>query len=797
MATRSLGQLTLDLVAKVGGFVQGMDKAERSSSKFRKSVEADFKAIRSSFLVVGTAFIGAMTLIGKNTIDAGKEQAQLAAALRSTGNAAGFTQAQLNKMGAELSDVTTLSTGDITKAQTALLTYSNIVGNNFVRAQKAAADMSVRLGMDLVQSAETVGKALDTPSKGMNSLSKQGFRFGEEQVKLAKHLEETGRIAEAQAIVLDALEESYKGSATAARNTFGGALEGVKNSLRDLLTGDEGSLDNARTAVEALNLALKDPTVKVAVSELISTTLSGTTKIVENIGFVADAVEGVKRVFELAGSSIALFALGVKADMLLLTKWIYDLPINAVNTLIDGLNLLPTINLDRIQFGKKSQELGAELKYTQEAIALGLKDMEDKFLSPLPSQRITHLREEAARANAELGKISDTASKSSGYTGDSVAFLEMMAKLKERLGLIGKVTDAEQLEYRVNNNLIKDITHAEGMRLVAVQKRIDTEQKAYDDKVKAAKDAADEIDRINKEAKNVARSLDTEEEQIQRSYEERRKTILSSTELTEREVTDLLTRLEKERRDKLEKMEKKKPLEAWIESAQKALENFEELSVNVINNFSSGVGNAFESMIFDSKNLNDAMYNMANGIARSFINAVGQMIGQWLALKAVMGIGSIFSAGASVTTSWAGGGPVANAATGGLVGGIGTSTSDSNPFMLSKGEFVVNAASTADNLPLLRAINEGKTFSHGSPKLDSAVAQTRQDDATKGITVHYENYGTSKSLEAQQISPDEIRLIARDEVMRQAPRVVAAEMKNPNSVVSKSITNNTNAKRMR
>ena len=38
MATKSLGVLTLDLVAKVGGFVQGMDKAERSSVKWRKQV---------------------------------------------------------------------------------------------------------------------------------------------------------------------------------------------------------------------------------------------------------------------------------------------------------------------------------------------------------------------------------------------------------------------------------------------------------------------------------------------------------------------------------------------------------------------------------------------------------------------------------------------------------------------------------------------------------------------------------------------------------------------------------------
>ncbi|STT56995.1 Uncharacterised protein [Klebsiella pneumoniae] len=35
MAGKSLGTLTIDLIARTGGFVQGMDKAERSSQKWR------------------------------------------------------------------------------------------------------------------------------------------------------------------------------------------------------------------------------------------------------------------------------------------------------------------------------------------------------------------------------------------------------------------------------------------------------------------------------------------------------------------------------------------------------------------------------------------------------------------------------------------------------------------------------------------------------------------------------------------------------------------------------------------
>ena len=46
-------------------------------------------------------------------------------------------------------------------------------------------------------------------------------------------------------------------------------------------------------------------------------------------------------------------------------------------------------------------------------------------------------------------------------------------------------------------------------------------------------------------------------------------------------------------------------------------------------------------------------------------------------------------------------------ATGGMIRGAGTGTSDSIPALLSNGEFVVNAKATAQNLPLLQNINSG------------------------------------------------------------------------------------------
>ncbi|WP_238085238.1 phage tail tape measure protein [Pseudescherichia vulneris] len=63
MAAKSLGTLTIDLIAKVGGFVAGMDKAERSSEKWRKKVQSDVKAAGSAIATIGTAAAGAAVAV--------------------------------------------------------------------------------------------------------------------------------------------------------------------------------------------------------------------------------------------------------------------------------------------------------------------------------------------------------------------------------------------------------------------------------------------------------------------------------------------------------------------------------------------------------------------------------------------------------------------------------------------------------------------------------------------------------------------------------------------------------------
>ncbi|WP_161567960.1 phage tail tape measure protein [Pigmentiphaga sp. H8] len=234
-----------------------------------KEIEDAWKGISRALSLAFAGFTAgaAIQKVVQETRNFQNEQAQLAAVLRSTGNAAGFTQRELNKMASEMEGKSIFSAGEVNQAQARLLSYSNIVGEQFPQAMQAAIDMAARLGMDVSSAAETVGRALDSPKEGLTALQRQGFRFSKDQEALVERLQETGKTAEAQAIVLQALESSYGGAAAAARDTLGGAITGLQNQLNSLLTGEGGSFDEATRAINRLTAQLGSPEVQAVFAE--------------------------------------------------------------------------------------------------------------------------------------------------------------------------------------------------------------------------------------------------------------------------------------------------------------------------------------------------------------------------------------------------------------------------------------------------------------------------------------------------------------------------------------------------
>ena len=327
---------------KVEKSAKGMNRELKISERVSRAIALEFEHARTAIDrikgfgalagigAVGAGAIAGLVAITKNTISAMNALAQLDAVLKSTGEAAGFNSKQLQAMAAQMRQGTIHSTLEITEAQTRLLSYSNIVGENFPRALQAAIDMSARYGMSVSQAAETVGKALQKPSDATAALSDQGYKFDDAQKKVMRALEGTGRLAEAQVMILEELEESQGGAARAARDTLGGALQGLKNDFADLLTGDADG-EGVRGTTKAINelaATLRSPDTRegfATIVEWIAKTASVAAKAATAIGDAWDAVQ-----------SWLTFSLGGTGDVTDLKQIRYEIQQNEGKLL--GLN---------------------------------------------------------------------------------------------------------------------------------------------------------------------------------------------------------------------------------------------------------------------------------------------------------------------------------------------------------------------------------------------------------------------------------------------------------------------------
>lgn len=304
MASRSLGTLTIDLVAKTGLFEKGMDRAARTASQKMSQIERQVKKFGTiGGIAIGGAIATGIGVLVRNTIQAEQAIAQLDAILKSTGEAAGYTRDQLIAMATEFQKSSTFGSTEIIEAQTRLLSYSGILGENIPRAMQSVMDQATRLNMSLSQSAETIGRALESPAKAAAALAQQGFgaAFTKEVRATIDALVAAGREADAQIMILEILEESYGGAAASARNTFGGALEALKHTLSDVLTGQSGSLEGLTDGVNDLIDALNDPEFRRAAERVVSAFFWLAKESVDAISPLKDAIEDISNMMRGVG----------------------------------------------------------------------------------------------------------------------------------------------------------------------------------------------------------------------------------------------------------------------------------------------------------------------------------------------------------------------------------------------------------------------------------------------------------------------------------------------------------------
>ena len=223
----------------IKGDTKGLSNSlKQSRAMVMSAAQAMVKSIKIA--VAGFAAIGAAAAaVGVVAVRAAGEQlkaeAQLAAVLKSTKEAAGLSADEIKRMAGELQGLTTFGDEAIIRGQALLLTFTGIGKDIFPAATMAMLDMSTALGQDLKSSAVQLGKALNDPILGMTALRRVGVNFSQQQVDMVKAMIASGKTMDAQRFILSELATEFGGSAAAAADTFAGRTEQLKNRMGDLM----------------------------------------------------------------------------------------------------------------------------------------------------------------------------------------------------------------------------------------------------------------------------------------------------------------------------------------------------------------------------------------------------------------------------------------------------------------------------------------------------------------------------------------------------------------------------------
>ena len=626
MASKSLGTLTLDLVAKTGNFTGPMDKAARQTKKNTDQMAKAGKAVGIGIAAGATAAAAGLLLMIQRERDLIDQQAKTAQQLDTTYE----SMANLRRAG-ELGGV------GFEKIETAGRALNTNIGKAIqgVDAQAKAFD---RLGVSaqeiydlpLDERIAVINQALIENVQASERGAVAADIFGSRNAAAMQQLD-PGTIAEAARQVeifglnLSDVDAAKVEMANDAMSTMGLLTDGVGKQLTVKLApilkaiGDEF----LRSAEEAGGLGQ-------VVSDVVDSAVPA-------IGFVISAADGVARGFSIAADTIV----GTFATA---EFW--------VNTI--GAEIMEIIdNIPGIDLSVDVESMRASARVAKGVAAEAMAGIQQSLLEPLAGEKFERFIQNAMKAGDEAAKavvqgreiahstgeaFDDAADSADGAT-DAVA--KHIAQLELQVATLSmSEKQAELFKLALDGATESQLAHTDAL-LTTIEN--------YEKQVEAQKAAADQLKDINQQALQIQEALATEEESIQRSYERRREIILKNTEVTGQAQTELLRRLEEDRDEQLLEINGSF-WERWLESAEDNLTSFDELSASVIESFSGQMGDAFESMVFDAETLEEAFAGIAESMLRSIVNALGQMAAQWLAYQAVQMLVSKTTQASGATT---------------------------------------------------------------------------------------------------------------------------------------------------
>jgi lambda family phage tail tape measure protein len=330
---------------------------------------------------------------------------RLQAVLKATGESSGLTGSQIAGFADQLESSTLTTKEKVEEAAAVLATFRSVSGDTFTRALTLAQDMSAVFGQDLASSATRLGRALEDPVEGLSALRRVGVVFTQSQRDLIQSLADTGKAAEAQKVILDALEAKIGGAGAAEASGLTGASHNLSISWKNMLEaigqtravsgGAELALNGLASAVKAVTSLFEKAPISEQLTEAKASLLEAQ-QVLQNLQNFKPSV---------AFTDITPFLEKQKAKVADLRKEVDALTADAKKEIDDKANAVA--GQQAAARDQRTEALAQQRKKLDESLDKLVTDPSDKIAKinqqlEVTKQRIEALRESDGSNNAAV-----------------------------------------------------------------------------------------------------------------------------------------------------------------------------------------------------------------------------------------------------------------------------------------------------------------------------------------------------------------------------------------------------------
>ncbi|WCU67619.1 phage tail tape measure protein [Pseudomonas aeruginosa] len=661
MASRSLGTLTLDLIAKVGGFVAGMDAAERRSEKWRKEVEKNAAKVGAAIGAATAAGITALAALTVSTVRNANEIANLA----SVANAS-TTEFQKYAAGAKLVGIEQEKLADIFKD------VNDKVGDFLNTGGGALADFFENVAPKIGVTADQFRNLSGPQALGLYVSSLEKAKVS--QSDMTFYLEAIASDATALLPLLRNNAEGFK--------TFGDAAQAAGAILDEKTIKSASELQAATWLVEQSTTGLKNqltsaliPVLSDFATKLLDVSKDGTSMVavgeflVTTLKLVAGAAVATVGAFQLVGKSIA-GAAAVASSAFEGITWleIASGPAGWAKRFVqnlDGVKASTSVFAeDMVGSGKKIVEV---LEFIGNA---GTGDVNGRVKEL--AKLLDDLRKKNKTGTFEApGKEAQAAAKKlqSAYETVEQSYQRQIALINTEVDKRKDATEVAKLQFEIESGKLVGINAEQQKRLNGLAEELDRLKllkQANEDAAKAqafratlnesnaTARAGFAIELAGSGSGDKLRERLRADLEIQQDYNKQLADLqkqFNSAEISKElydQETDLLRQALAERLEIQHEYyaAQDEAQSNWLDGVTSAWENYRDTATDyqqqaadfttqTLDGLTSAVGDGIASMIMDGESLADVFKNIAQTMATSIINALAQMAAQWLVYQAV------------------------------------------------------------------------------------------------------------------------------------------------------------------